>query len=307
MTLTELKYIVALARERHFGRAAQACFVSQPTLSVAIKKLEDELAVILFERGMPDIALTTAGEKIVSQAQYVLNQVQIIRDLAQQGSDPLQGPLHLGVIYTIGPYLLPELVPRMMAGTPHMPLILQENFTTQLLQALRQGALDCAVIAEPFDSEGLHVEALYDEPFILALPRDHLWATRPYIEAAELKQQTLLLLGAGHCLRDQVLAVCPEQPNFVSTAIGIQKTFEGSSLETIRYMVASGLGITVLPATALPKLQIDSAPLCYVPFAQPTPNRRVVLVSRKRFHRPQALAALSLAIAQCVLNGVQKR
>jgi LysR family hydrogen peroxide-inducible transcriptional activator len=303
MTLTELKYIVALARERHFGRAAEACFVSQPTLSVAIRKLEDELGVQLFERGGTEISVTPIGEQIVEQAQRVLEQSNAIREIAAQGRDPLAGPLRVGVIYTIGPYLLPHLIRRMIADVPQMPLLLQENFTTKLLELLRQGDIDAAILADPFDDHGLVTQGVYDEPFIVAVPRVHPWARRRNVRSEELKEQTMLLLGTGHCFRDQVLEVCPELSRFSQASAGIQKTFEGSSLETIRHMVASGIGITVLPRTARPDLNEDGL-LHYLPFEEPPPFRRVSLVWRKSYPRLAAIEALRQAILAAGLPGV---
>jgi LysR family hydrogen peroxide-inducible transcriptional activator len=253
MTLTELKYIVAVARERHFGRAAEACFVSQPTLSVAIRKLEDELGVTLFERGGAEVGVTPIGQRIVAQAQKVLEESASIKEIARQGHDPLAGPLRVGVIHTIGPYLLPRLVPVQIGRTPQMPLLLQENFTVRLVELLRQGEIDCAIMALPLPEAGLVMQPLYDEPFVVAVPNDHELARRKAIDAQDLKQQTMLLLGSGHCFRDQVLEVCPELSRFSAASDGIQRTFEGSSLETIRHMVAAGIGVTVLPVTAVPE------------------------------------------------------
>ncbi|TCK42580.1 DNA-binding transcriptional LysR family regulator [Paraburkholderia sp. BL8N3] len=210
MTLTELKYIVAVARERHFGRAAEACFVSQPTLSVAIKKLEDELNVQIFERGTSEVSVTPIGEQIVTQAQRVLEQTLAIKEIAKQGKDPLVGPLRLGVIYTIGPYLLPTLVKQMIRAVPQMPLMLQENYTLKLIELLKQGEIDVAIMALPFPETGLMVRALYDEPFVVAMPSGHAWENRGKIDPDDLKQETMLLLGSGHCFRDHVLGVCPE-------------------------------------------------------------------------------------------------
>ena len=175
MTLTELRYIVAVARERHFGRAAEACFVSQPTLSVAIKKLEEELDVKIFERGASEVSVTPLGEEIVRQAQAVIEQAAAIKEIAKRGKDPLAGPLRLGVIYTIGPYLLPDLVRQAIERVPQMPLMLQENFTAKLLEMLRTGELDCAIMAEPFPDTGLAVAPLYDEPFMAAVPAPTRW------------------------------------------------------------------------------------------------------------------------------------
>jgi LysR family hydrogen peroxide-inducible transcriptional activator len=281
MTLTELKYIVAVARERHFGRAAEACFVSQPTLSVAIRKLEDELGITLFERGGTEVGVTPIGQQIVSQAQKVLEESANLKELARLGHDPLAGALRVGVIHTIGPYLLPKLVPTQIERTPQMPLILQENFTIRLIELLRQGEIDCAIMALPLPDAGLMTQPLYDEEFIVVIPASHPWATRKTISAEDLKQQNMLLLGSGHCFRDQVLEVCPELSRFAASSEGIQRTFEGSSLETIRHMVAAGIGITVMPRTSVLKEERNNKLLRYIPFDRPIPDRRVVLAWRK--------------------------
>jgi LysR family transcriptional regulator, hydrogen peroxide-inducible genes activator len=302
MTLTELRYIVAVARERHFGRAAEACFVSQPTLSVAIKKLEDELDVKIFERGGNEVSVTPLGESIVQQAQTVIEQAAAIREIAQRGKDPLSGPLKLGIIYTIGPYLLPEMVKHAIEMSPQMPLILQENFTVKLLEMLRSGDLDCAIMAEPFPDAGLAIAALYDEPFVAAVPKNHPLAKRKSVSSEELKKETMLLLGTGHCFRDHVLEVCPEFARFSSDAEGIRKSFEGSSLETIKHMVASGMGVTVVPQLSVPAEPAQH--VCYIPFTTPAPSRRVVLAWRKSFTRYEAIAALRNAVYACDLRGV---
>lgn len=305
MTLTELKYIVAVARERHFGRAAEACFVSQPTLSVAIRKLEDELGVTLFERGGSEVGVTPIGQRIVAQAQKVLEESANLKEIARQGHDPLAGPLRVGVIHTIGPYLLPRLVPEQIERTPQMPLLLQENFTVRLLELLRQGEIDCAIMALPLPEAGLEIRPLYDEPFVVAVPRDHPWADRESVSAEDLKQETMLLLGSGHCFRDQVLEVCPELSRFSAASDGIQRTFEGSSLETIRHMVAAGIGVTVLPRTSLPREPVQDGLLRYIPFVDPVPERRVVLAWRKSFPRLAAVDALAHAVAACDLPGAK--
>ena len=307
MTLTELKYIVAVAREKHFGRAAEACFVSQPTLSVAVKKLEDELDVKLFERGANEVSVTPLGEQIVRQAQEVIEQAAAIREIAKRGKDPLAGPLKLGIIYTIGPYLLPDLVRNAIAMSPQMPLVLHENFTVKLLEMLRTGELDCAIMAEPFPDTGLAVAPLYDEPFVIAVPKNHALAKRKSISAEELKLETMLLLGTGHCFRDHVLEVCPEFARFASNAEGIRKSFEGSSLETIKHMVASGMGVTVVPRLSVqPELQPAVALLKHIPFTAPAPTRRVVLAWRRTFTRYEAIAALRNAVYACGLKGVER-
>jgi len=304
MTLTELKYIVAVARERHFGRAAEACHVSQPTLSVAVKKLEEELDVKLFERGANEVSTTPLGEQIVRQAQQVIEQAAAIREIAKTGKDPVSGLLRLGVIYTVGPYLLPDLVRQAIERVPQMPLVLQENFTARLLDMLRTGDLDCAILAEPFPDTGLAVAPLYDEPFLAAVPRTHPMAARESITAEELKNETMLLLGTGHCFRDHVLEVCPEYARFSSGAEGIRKSFEGSSLETIKYMVASGMGVTVVPRLSVPA---EAQPhVAYVAFSEPVPTRRVVLAWRRTFPRYEAIAALRNCVYACALPGVRR-
>ncbi len=308
MTLTELKYIVAVAREKHFGRAAEACFVSQPTLSVAVKKLEEELDVKLFERGANEVSVTPLGEQLVRQAQLVIEQAATLKEMAKLGKDPLSGPLRLGVIYTIGPYLLPDLVRQAIERVPQMPLMLQENFTARLLDMLRLGELDCAILAEPFPDTGLAMAPLYDEAFAVAVPANHALAKRKSISAEELKAETMLLLGTGHCFRDHVLEVCPEYARFASLSSsgseGIRKSFEGSSLETIKYMVASGMGVTVVPQLSVPK---EVQPhIRYVKFTAPAPTRRVVLAWRRTFPRYEAIAALRNAIYACALPGVKR-
>ncbi|MCG2594849.1 LysR substrate-binding domain-containing protein [Ramlibacter sp. XY19] len=315
MTLTELKYIVAVAREKHFGRAAEACFVSQPTLSVAIKKLEDELEVKLFERSANEVAVTPLGDEIVRQAQSVLEQAAAIKEIAKRGKDPLAGPLRLGVIYTIGPYLLPDLVRQAIARTPQMPLMLQENFTVKLLEMLRTGEIDCAIMAEPFPDTGLAIAPLYDEPFLAAVPTTHHLAVHKTIVAEELKKETMLLLGTGHCFRDHVLEVCPEFARFSSDAEGIRKSFEGSSLETIKHMVAAGMGVTLVPRLSVPKDAFaakpkrrsdDQAFVKYIPFEGEPPSRRVVLAWRRSFTRYEAIAELRNSIYACELPGVKR-
>jgi LysR family hydrogen peroxide-inducible transcriptional activator len=321
MTLTELKYIVAVARERHFGKAAEACYVSQPTLSVAIKKLEDELEVKLFERSAGEVTVTPLGEQIVQQAQSVLDQAASIKEIAKRGKDPLSGPLNLGVIYTIGPYLLPDLVRQNISRTPQMPLVLQENFTVKLLEMLRAGEIDCAIMAEPFPDAGLATAALYDEPFMAALPAHHPLAQRESVSSEELKKETMLLLGTGHCFRDHVLEVCPEFARFSSNAEGIRKSFEGSSLETIKHMVASGMGVTLVPRLSVPAEALKSKgrgkgrkepeqivrylPVRDVQGGEP-PTRRVALAWRRSFTRYEAIAALRNAIYACELPGVKR-
>ena len=303
MTLTELRYIVAVARERHFGRAAETCFVSQPTLSVAVKKLEAELGVQLFERGPSELTITPTGNRVIEQAQRTLEEADKVKSIAKSTADPLDGPLKLGVIFTIGPYLLPQLIPILRRRAPKMPLILEENYTAVLSERLKRGDIDAAVVALPFNEPGITVTPLYDEDFVVALAKTHPWAKRKAISSNELARESLLLLGTGHCFRDQVLNACPALDRSSATPGSLQKTVEGSSLETIRRMVASGLGLTVLPASAIPVKRAGNDLLTYIPFTRPVPDRRVVLASRSSFPRIPALDVISDAIAACALNG----
>ena len=304
MTLTELRYIAAVARERHFGRAAEACFVSQPTLSIGIRKLEDELGAAIFERTSSEVQLTALGERIVAQAQRVLAEAAVIKEIAAQGKDPLKGPVRLGVIYSVGPYLLPHLIPALHRRAPAMPVLIQENYTAKLAELLRQGELDLVIIALPFDEPGIVTRPLYAEPFFVALPQGHPLGKQKAIDADTLERESLLLLGTGHCFRDQVLKICSVL-NRPPTAPGsLQQTMEGSSLETIRHMVASGVGITVLPSTAIGWRGGDSELIVIRPFTRPVPERQIALAWRKTFPRLEAAEAIAAAVRQCALPGV---
>ena len=303
MTLTEMRYVVALARERHFGKAADACHVSQPTLSVALKKVEGQLGAPLFERGASDVRITPLGERIVAQARRVLEEAVRLDEIADSGRDPMTGPLRVGVIYTIAPYLLPQLIPALHKQAPAMPLFLKENFTANLIPALKAGELDVIVIALPFAEPGLVAQAVYDEPFRVVVPANHSWADRPAVKADELDGQNLLLLGQGNCFRDQVLESCPR----LTAPDALAHSLEGGSLETIRYMVASGAGVAVMPSTAADPL-IDNEPMVKVlPFSGQQPSRTVGLVWRVTFPRPQAIDAVRAALLSCRLPGATAR
>jgi LysR family hydrogen peroxide-inducible transcriptional activator len=304
MTLTELRYIVAVARERHFGHAAETCFVSQPTLSVAVKKLEDELGVTLFERGPGEVSVTPAGTQIVEQAQRVLEEAARIREIAAAGKDPLAGPLRLGAIYTIGPYLLPKLIPILRKTAPAMQLLIQENFTHRLGEELRSGEVDVILVALPFEQPGVVTRAVYDEPFLVAVPKGHPWEGRKRITSEELTSESLLLLGEGHCFRDQVLEICHTVRARERSPLA--KTVEGGSLETIRQMVAGGVGVTVLPATSTATGGGPADLIRILPFARPAPTRRVVLAWRRSFPRPEAIEVLRKSILACNLPQVEK-
>ncbi|HOP91531.1 MAG TPA: LysR substrate-binding domain-containing protein, partial [Ottowia sp.] len=268
-----------------------------------------------FERSAGEVTVTPLGDEIVRQAQSVLEQAAEIKEIAKRGKDPLAGPLTLGVIYTIGPYLLPELVRHNIERTPQMPLMLQENFTVRLLEMLRTGEIDCAILAEPFPDTGLAIAPLYDEPFMAALPAGHALAAGDSVSSDQLKREHMLLLGTGHCFRDHVLQVCPEFARFSSNTEGIRKSFEGSSLETIKHMVAAGMGVTLVPRLAVPPEALGAAEpdapgvVRYLPIHDDggaPPTRRVVLAWRRSFTRYEAIAALRNAIYACVLPGVQR-
>ncbi|MBE0621190.1 MAG: hydrogen peroxide-inducible genes activator [Burkholderiales bacterium] len=303
MTLTELRYIVALAHEKHFGRAAEACHVAQPTLSVAVKKFEDELGVLLFERGKNEVAVTPVGERIVAQARQVLDELEGVKRIARQARDPLDGLLRIGAIFTVGPYLFPRLVPVLHASAPHMPLVIEENYTERLRERLVQGELDAIIACLPFEAPGVVTLPLYDEPFVAMAPRAHPWRARDTVSTDEFAPQTVLLLGAGHCFRDQVVAACPSCVRPGPAAGGRQRAVEGSSLETIRQMVASGMGVTMLPCTAAGSDQSASDLTVIRAFVDP-PQRRVALAWRASFPRPQAIEALRQAIRACALDCV---
>jgi LysR family hydrogen peroxide-inducible transcriptional activator len=297
MTLTELRYIVAVARERHFSRAAESCYVSQPTLSVGVRKLEEALGVQIFERGpKSEVRLTTAGERIVAQAQRVLEEVERLKQVARHSQDPLSGPLRLGLIYTIGPYLLPHLIPTLHTRAPQMPLLIEEGFTSELAERLRYGELDVIVVSLPFSEPGVVTQAVYDEPFVVAMPPEHPWRQMATLPPERLAEGELLMLGQGHCFRDQVLQMCPDC-NRSAAVGGLQRTLEGSSLETIRHMVASGLGVTVLPCSSA-QSGMEGGRLVYREFREPVPMRRVVLAWRKSFPRPEAVEALRQTILE---------
>jgi LysR family hydrogen peroxide-inducible transcriptional activator len=304
MTLTELRYIVAVAREHHFGRAAEACFVSQPTLSVAVKKLEEELGVTLFERGPGEVTVTPGGARIVEQAQRVLEEAARIREIAAAGKDPLAGVLRLGAIYTIGPYLLPKLIPILRRNAPAMQLLIQENFTHRLAESLKSGEVDVILIALPFAEPAIETRAVYDEPFMVAVPKGHAWEGRKRVTSDELTKESLLLLGEGHCFRDQVLDICTVVRAKDRSALS--RSVEGGSLETIRQMVAGGVGITVLPATSVSGAPSPGDLIRILPFAKPVPTRRVALAWRKSFPRPEAIEVLRKSILACNLSQVEK-
>lgn len=300
MTLTEFRYLVALAKTGHFGQAARQCHVSQPTLSIAIKKLEDELGVTLFERSKSQLTPTQTGLKIIQQAEVLLAQVEVIRELADSGRDPFHSPLRLGAIYTIGPYLFPHLVPELTSRAANMPLFIEEGYTANLKEKLLSCELDAIVIALPFQARDVLSKTLYEEPFVVLLPKEHPLTGQATIKPADLQAEEILLLGEGHCFRDQILTAFPD---LLSQGPGIEHSAfsgkAGTSLETLKLMVSSGLGITILPLSAASLTSYNREMLTVRPFAAPAPQRSVALAWRASFPRHQAIELLSQAARQC--------
>lgn len=302
MTLTELRYIVAVAQEKHFGRAAQRCHVSQPTLSIAIKKLEEELALSLFDRSSNEVITTEAGERIVAQARRVLEEADMIKQLANEEQNELEGSVKLGLIFTVAPYLLPKLILSLRNIAPKMPLMLEENYTHVLTEMLKRGELDAIVVAEPFHEPGVVTEPLYDEPFFVIVPRGHHFEELDAVTPQALAEEQVLLLTEGNCMRGNILDSCTELAA-KQRILGLTNTLQGSSINTIRHMVASGLAISVLPATAL--TENDHLLFSIIPFESNVPQRSIVLAYRRNFVRPKALYAIRQAILSSQLMGVE--
>ncbi|MFN3713774.1 MAG: LysR substrate-binding domain-containing protein [Alcanivoracaceae bacterium] len=293
MTLTELRYLVALAREKHFGHAADICNVSQPTLSAAIKKLEDHLGMTLFERRPREVRVTADAEPIIHQAQRVLEQAELLEQMADKQRDQLSAALRIGAIFTVAPYLFPVIVPKIRKAAPQMPLFIEENYTHVLRGKLERGELDAIIVALPFSGGGLVRAKMYEESFSVLLPAGHGWISQKSIKPDQLLDETLLLLGEGHCFRDQVLELCPaidsqKQKNLVQ--------IEGGSLETLRHMVAGGLGITILPDSALHHNSYSEETFAIRPFVKPVPSRTIALVWRDSFPRPKAIEVVRQAV-----------
>lgn len=293
MTLTELRYIVALHEAQHFGRAAEQCFVSQPTLSVAIKKLEKSLGVPLFERSRHKVWPTEVGERIVAQAIKVLAEADTLNSIAEAAKNPWSQPLKVGAIFTIGPYLLPKMLPKIKASAPQLPIVVEENFTAELRKKLRSGALDAIIVALPFTEPDVLTVALYDEPFVVLLPQDHVLAKQAAISPEQLLSQRLLLLGEGHCFREQVLEICPN----IHTGDTTVENVSGTSLETIKYMVATGLGLTILPKMAAEAGNYNDTGLVVRPIDSTLKTgRTVALAWRASFPRPSIVDTLRDAL-----------
>ncbi|MEZ5438432.1 MAG: DNA-binding transcriptional regulator OxyR [Lysobacteraceae bacterium] len=287
MNLRDLRYLVALSEHRHFGRAAAACFVSQPTLSTQIKKLEEQLEVTLIERAPRRVMLTPVGRDIAERARRILGEVEQIKETARRATDPESGTIRLGIFPTLGPYLLPHVVPHIRKRFPRLELLLVEEKTEVILRRLREGQLDAGILALPLNDDQLHIEALFDEPFVLAVPESHPFAKRKTLKTDELATESLLLLEDGHCLRDQALDVC-------QLAGAVEKPgFRATSLETLRQMVAANVGITLLPTLAIkpPIPRLDAIHL--LRFDGEAPHRQIAMVWRRSSAMGDMLQALA--------------
>lgn len=287
MNIRDLQYLAAVAENRHFGRAAEACNVSQPTLSMQLKKLEEYLGVQLFDRSRRRVAVTPAGEKVLRHARVILREVEEIREVARAAQDPLSGELRLGAFPTLAPYLLPRVVPEISKQLPNIRLLLVEEKTDDLIEMLEQGTLDAALLALPVGDDGLETAPLFEDRFLLAVPPGHHFAKKKSIKSAELADERLLLLEDGHCLRDQALDVCQ------MTGAAEQQDFRATSLETLRQMVASGVGITLIPELA----KQDADGIVYIPFKNPPPSRTIGLVWRPGAAREASINALTQALS----------
>lgn len=309
MTLNELKYIVAVAKEKHFRKASETCFVSQPTLSVAIKKLEDELGVQLFERRKQDVLVTPIGKQIIEIAEDILERSQDIKQISKEAQGDLTSELKVGAIYTIAPYLLPKLIPNFQKLAPNVPLIIEENYTHVLADKLQSGELDIVILSLPFSESNIETYPLYEEDFVAIVPNNHELAKNDQpVRLQKIEDETVLLLGAGHCFRDQVVEAFPNLLHMNYQSDRLQKTFEGSSLETIRYMVSSGAGISIFPCTSLSER--DQELFSIKSLSDPIPKRTVAIAWRKSFPRDKILELFKQAISDiempCTLAKILK-
>lgn len=294
MTITELKYIIALAKEKHFGRAAQSVFVSQPTLSIGIKKLEDELGVAIFERLSNKVIPTQVGEKIIEAAKNTLMSTDIIRAIADEAKGNLIGSIKFGAIYTICPYLLPKIIPDLQQTAPNIRLYVTENYTHQLIESLKDGSLDVALVSLPIPESNLfEIKPIFTEDFYVIMPKGHHLEQYDSLTTEHLTGERVFLLGGGNCFRDQVLQACP---NCLSEDAKEKSFIQGGSLETIRMMVAGRLGISIFPKMAL--TQDDN--ISIRPFANPVPKRQIALVWRKSFIQQATLDAVEQSIIKTI-------
>ena len=303
MTLTELRHATILADTQHFGRAAEICNVSQPTLSIAIKKLESELGIQIFERTTNKVFVTQTCEKIITQAHKVLDEAAIIKDLSIKGKNKLLAPLHIGAIFTIGPYLFPNFVTPLQKNAPDMPLIIEEGYTYQLKNRLRKGEVDVIIIALPFEEPDVVVQPLYDEPFVVILPPKHSLADRTSLTPKDLINEHILLLGEGNCFRDQVIDAIPKINQQYNAHVLADTDSEANSLETLCTMVSNSFGITILPLSATMGSGFSALDVVVVPLKGTKSKRTIALAWRASFPRYQAIAAVRNAIFDSQMIG----
>lgn len=271
MNLRDLHYLVTVAENRHFGKAAELCHVSQPSLSVQIKKLEETLGIQLFERTNKHVMVTAIGKDIVERAKKLLRDAEEIKAVAKAHHNPFAGQIRIGAFPTLAPYFFPHIIPKLRKALPDLKLLLVEEKTEILVNKIQQGEIDAAFLALPIEGEGLHSLPLFDDPFLLAVPSTHPLANKKRIKQSDILEDELLLLEEGHCLRSQALEVCH------AMKVGEYQDFRATSLETLRQMVASGIGITLMPQLAAHKHK----DITYIPFAPPSPSRSIGLVWRK--------------------------
>lgn len=302
MTLTDLKYLIAVSQKKHFGKAAQKCFVSQPTLSISIKKLEDELNVKIFDRSSNEFIITPVGMKIIEQAKKIIEEADKIKTIACEKQDELDGRFNLGLIYTIAPYILPKMIRNLIKLAPNMPLVLEENYTTNLLEMLKDGEIDAMIAADPIDETGINIIPIYEEPFFVIVPKGHRFEQFDQISTKQVASENILLLTEGNCLRDNILDSCKEVAAQQHIQ-GLANSLQGNTITTVRYMVASGLAISILPSSTI--YEHDHTMFSIIPFEPPVPKRKVVLCYRKNFFRMKALDAILESIRKSNISGVK--
>jgi LysR family transcriptional regulator, hydrogen peroxide-inducible genes activator len=290
MNLRDLKYLIALAQHEHFGKAAESCFVSQPTLSMQIKKLEGELGVQLIERNNKQVLITPVGRQVVARAERVINEAQLLVNTAKKSCDPCTGELTIGLIPTLAPYLLPKIMPRIVKKYPNLKLYLVEQQTDTLLQRLRRGEIDSAILALPVPQDGHVCRTLFEEDFLLATSSEHALSKRKRIKQRDLEGMSLLLLEEGHCLRDNALSIC--QMNNA----GAPESFKATSLETLRQMVAANMGITLIPKLA----QDKNKHIHYIEFSNPKPQRTIGMTWRHSSSKQALLEEIALCISSVI-------
>jgi LysR family hydrogen peroxide-inducible transcriptional activator len=296
MNLRELEYLVAVDEEQHFNRAAERCFVSQPTLSGQLKKLEDELGVLLIERSTRHVAMTDVGAAVAQQARHILKEVKVIKEITQSFADPMAGEMNVGLIPTLAPYLLPEIITPLKNRFPKLTLWLHEYQTSVLLEKLRNAELDLLILALPVDSEEFTEIDLFLEAFWLAVPSHETLSKKKDIQLMDLNQQEMFLLEEGHCLRGQALDVC------FSAGAKENNAFQATSLETLRHMVSEGIGMTLLPELAVPKKRSADDSIQYIPFSEPKPSRRIGMLYRKGSYRELSYQQMSQVIKDLDLS-----